>query len=333
LGLAICKQLVEMMNGNIGVDSIDGGGSSFWFTLAFESALAGALSTPRQQHRGQRRVVTVDGRPARILVAEDNAINRDVALAQLKNLGYEASAVANGAEAIVALQDGDYDLVLMDCEMPVMDGFAATTHIRRSDRANIPIIAITAGAMPADRDRCFREGMNDYLAKPVDLGQLAEALFRNLSGCTERSVALDAAQTVEIAVAQNQDYVFDVNGLLGRLMGDTQLAGVILRSFVREIPCQIERLRERLVERDQAGIRLQVHTLKGAAGTVAAARLYKVAIEMESTSAATLVDHCLEMMPRVIEEFLLFKNAVAQTEWIQIAAENDLQRNTDDYER
>jgi CheY-like chemotaxis protein len=102
-----------------------------------------------------------------------------VALAQLRKLGYEASAVADGAEAIEAVQRGVYDLVLMDCQMPVMDGFEATRCIRKSSAyPNIPIIAVTADAMSGDQDRCLSEGMNDYLAKPVDMGGLAEVRRR-----------------------------------------------------------------------------------------------------------------------------------------------------------
>ena len=102
----------------------------------------------------------------------------EVALAQLRKLGYQASAVTNGAEAVEAVQHGRYDLVLMDCQMPVMDGFEATRRIRGSVHPGIPIIAVTADAMPGDRDRCLSEGMNDYLAKPVELELLTDVLAK-----------------------------------------------------------------------------------------------------------------------------------------------------------
>ena len=119
-------------------------------------------------------------RPARILVAEDNATNQHVALAQLRKLGYEALAVNNGAEAVEKVQGGGYDLVLMDCQMPVMDGIEATHLIRQS--TGIPIVAMTAHAMPGDRDRFLSEGMDDYLAKPVELKQLVEVLAKWVPG-------------------------------------------------------------------------------------------------------------------------------------------------------
>jgi PAS domain S-box-containing protein len=179
LGLAICKQLVEMMGGTIGVDSQEGRGSTFWFTAALGLAAAPAGEEPSPEEDeggGGRRRTAPHARTARILVAEDNPVNREVAIAFLRKLGYKSSAVGNGAEAVEAVKDGDYDMVLMDCEMPVMDGFDATRRIRESIYPSIPIIALTASAMPVDRDRCLREGMTDYLAKPVDLQKLADVL-------------------------------------------------------------------------------------------------------------------------------------------------------------
>ena len=111
-------------------------------------------------------------------MAEDNATNREVALAQLRKLGCDAGAVTNGAEAVEAVRRGEYDLVLMDCQMPVMDGFEATRCIRCPSIRVLPIIAMTANAMPYDRERCLHEGMNDYLSKPVNLDRLADTLAR-----------------------------------------------------------------------------------------------------------------------------------------------------------
>jgi CheY-like chemotaxis protein len=121
---------------------------------------------------------------ARVLVAEDNPVNSMVILMQLKRLGYEASLVNTGAEAVEAVEQGSYDLVLMDCHMPVMDGIEATRRIRKSKHRDISIIALTASAMSEDRDRCLSEGMNDYLSKPLDLKRLKDALSRWLPGET-----------------------------------------------------------------------------------------------------------------------------------------------------
>ena len=188
LGLAISKQLVEMMGGTIGVDSREGNGSTFWFTAVFEPALpAGTILPPDASRENRRPADRIEARgkknDVRILVAEDNATNRTVALAQLRKLGYEADRRDNGAEAVEAVRRGGYDLVLMDCQMPVMDGYEATRRIRRSIHSGIPIIALTASAMSGDRDPCMAAGMNDYLSKPLDLGRLDEVLAKWLPAC------------------------------------------------------------------------------------------------------------------------------------------------------
>ena len=189
LGLSISKQLVEMMGGRIGLNSREGEGATFWFTVVFDTPVEPALASKpepagtgrRQPANGRCAVPPGVGRPrreARILVTEDNPINRLVLRAQLEKLGYQAHAVANGVEAVEAVQQGIYDLVLMDCQMPQMDGFEATRRLRESGSPHVPIVAITANAMAGDRERCIREGMNDYLSKPVELGPLAEVLER-----------------------------------------------------------------------------------------------------------------------------------------------------------
>lgn len=173
LGLAICKNLVELMGGTIGMESRIGEGSTFWFTVSFETA---ASAPPAS---GEGTVIrSHPARAMRILVAEDNQINRLVVLSQLKKLGYPAKAVVDGVEAVKAIAGGEFDLVLMDCEMPVMDGFEATRRIRESRQPRIPIIAVTAHAMSGDRDRCIAAGMDDFISKPLDMQLLSQMLAK-----------------------------------------------------------------------------------------------------------------------------------------------------------
>ena len=160
-----------------------GEGSTFWFTAVFEvpaePAKAAAIEGPASL---QAPGGVAEVRPeARILVAEDHPINRRVLLAQLEKLGCRARAVASGAEAVEAVEREEFDLVLMDCQMPGMDGFEATRRIRGSGRPDLPIVAVTADAMSGDRERCIREGMSDYLSKPIELCLLAEVLAKWLS--------------------------------------------------------------------------------------------------------------------------------------------------------
>ena len=319
LGLAISRQLVEMMGGTIGVDSRDGEGSTFWFTAVFAPALADPAPPAVEESRsGDRRAVEsrasrIEARGkktgVRILVAEDNTTNRMVALAQLQKLGYEADAAVDGAEAVEMVRCGSYDLVLMDCQMPVMDGFEATRQIRASIHAEIPIVALTASAMAGDCARCLAAGMTDYLAKPVDLLRLADVLERWVPSPGAQPVAEETAPDTTCDSGEEKP-VFDAAAFLERLAGDRQMAGIVLNGFLRDVPAQLAKLSERLDGDDSRGARLQAHTLQGAAATVAAGRLREVALAMEHAGEIGQLDGCRELLPHAAEEFERFKSAV-----------------------
>ncbi len=176
LGLAISRQLVELMEGKIGVETESGKGSTFWFTLTLPTQ--SPARTPGEEAPSQISLPLVRMSAKRVLVAEDNEINRRIALRILQKSGFEAEAVENGRLALEALQKTHYDLVLMDVQMPEMDGFEATMAIRKLDSAvrEIPIIAMTANAMAGDREKCLASGMDDYITKPVSVPLLRSKL-------------------------------------------------------------------------------------------------------------------------------------------------------------
>ena len=317
LGLSIGRQLVEMMGGRIGVASQEGVGSTFWFTVVCEVAVASRRQpSSGQPAAGSNPPPGADVPPApRILVVEDNATNREVLLAQLRKMGCAASAVLNGREAVEAVELGAFDLVLMDCQMPVMDGFEATRRIRSSAHAGIPIVAVTAGAMSDDRNRCLDAGMNDYLTKPLDMLRLRNALTRWLSESGISFPGTPHGTPHEPAADSRSRATFNADGLLRRVMGDRQLAGTVIKGFVQDVPQQLDNLRARLEATDAPGTRLQAHTLKGAAATVGAESLQALARAIERAGTAGQLAQCRELLPRLVAEFEQFKSALARAGW------------------
>ncbi len=176
LGLAICKRLVEIMDGRIGVESEPGHGACFWFTMRLREQPAGAPTgtTPPP--------IRTECPPLKILLTEDSKVNQQIALVQLRKLGHSADIASNGLEALEAISHKKYDLILMDCQMPEMDGYDATRRIRHLTDGNqaIPIIAMTAHAMQGDREICLAAGMDDYVTKPVRVADLDEAICRTI---------------------------------------------------------------------------------------------------------------------------------------------------------
>ena len=176
LGLAIVSQLVGIMDGDLGVESEVGKGSTFWFSAPFKTTDVSVKSKKNESLKDDR--LELD---AKILLVEDNPINQMVAQKMLEKLGITSKVANNGIEAIKHLTQESFDLVLMDCQMPEMDGFDATREVRQIgiksiNEKQIPIVAMTANVMSGDRERCIKVGMNDYIGKPVQLDKLEEVL-------------------------------------------------------------------------------------------------------------------------------------------------------------
>jgi len=178
LGLSISKQLVELMGGRIGINSVKGAGAEFWFAVSF-SRCAPEVQPQKVNDTAGDTAEFLRGR--NVLVVEDNELLRTLTVTQLKTLGVNARGAVHGVDAVEEFQQDNYDLIFMDCQLPLMDGFEATRRIREIEKetsSHTPIVALTAGAMKGDRERCMDAGMDDYLTKPASVAQLREKLIQ-----------------------------------------------------------------------------------------------------------------------------------------------------------
>lgn len=180
LGLSISRRLAELMGGQLDVTTTLGQGSTFWLEIPFDTLRQGEQLRSAAQTFAEIPLPQETEARGRVLLAEDNSVNQLVASEALRRLGYHVDIVGNGSEAVEAVKHSDYDLLFLDCHMPVMDGFEACRAIRRHEAAGqrLPIIAMTASALKGDREKCLEAGMDDYLPKPVRLNDLRMTIER-----------------------------------------------------------------------------------------------------------------------------------------------------------
>jgi len=300
LGLAISRQLAELMQGEAGVNSKEGQGSEFWFTalLGRQNAKGSAVS----HQRDQKILPSFKDCNARILLAEDNITNQQVALGILKKLGLFADTVANGVEALKALETIPYDLVLMDVQMPEMDGIEATKKIRNSGLKmhNIPIIAMTAHAMQGDRDFCLDAGMNGYVSKPIKPMTLADELAKWI-------VMAKPQEEFQKKTMDSRASIFDKQEFLNRLMNDRELAQTIITTFLDDMPRQIEALKLSVEQSNTENAATAAHRIMGAAGNVTGMTLHETAQAMEKAGKANDTEQLKLLMPELEKKFMELK--------------------------
>lgn len=220
----------------------------------------------------------------RILLAEDNFTNQQVALAILEKMGYRADAVANGVEALRALERLPYDLVLMDVQMPIMDGFAATANIRSGKATGIPkdliIVAMTAHAFAGYREQCLEAGMNDYLTKPVMPADLARILEKWLNRVDEKTGKTEMAPKLVQATSHDSE-VFDFEGLMLRFASDRAVVKRILDIFREDVAQELSALKISVAEGKLSAIVEHAHKIKGAAANVMANKISSIAHDLQ----------------------------------------------------
>ncbi|RQW27972.1 PAS domain S-box protein [Rhodobacteraceae bacterium CH30] len=265
LGLAISHRLAALMDGEVGVDSREGVGSTFWARVWLGRAVSGMPDAMPQEGDTAK---TLAG--ARILLAEDNVLNQQVAAELLARVGAVVEVVEDGAQALARVQQAPFDLVLMDMQMPVMDGMAATRAIRAlPGMAQLPILAMTASAMATDKAQCLAAGMNDHIAKPIEPASLYATLSHWL-----------APRPAQLPLAAYEG--FSPQDGLRRCGGNSALYLDLLRRFVDAEAGAAGEIAQALQQGDASRARLHAHSLRGVAGNLGAVALQEAATQLES---------------------------------------------------
>ena len=279
LGLAICKRIIALMGGKIGLHSEVGVGSTFWFEIVVpkqaKTVESAGDQVPPQQVAVQAAVPAMS-----LLLVEDSPVNREVGILQLEALGHRVETAEHGLNALEKLKGTRYDCVLMDCQMPEMDGYEATRAIRSGAEGvldpGVFIIAMTANAMPGDREKCLQAGMNDYVGKPVEERDLVRALRR---AHEHTLVKQDSGAVAEENVPQEEVVTPK------EAEEEPYFPARLVNMFVSETESRLQDLCRALVRCDTAEARRITHTIKGTAGNFRAQRLYGLAREMELRAA------------------------------------------------
>ena len=258
-------------------------------------------------------------RPLYILLAEDNPTNQRVAVHILKGFGHLVEVVSNGHQAFEAAQTGQFDLILMDVQMPEMDGLSATRKIRNleSEVREIPIIAMTAHAMVGDRERCLNAGMNDYTPKPVDREDLFAKIetWGNVGISESEGEPAPATNDLDTQASFKTKAVppIHVERALERFMGDTKFLSEVLTDFLKQLTDQVNRIREAIEEDDGSRLKLEAHTLKGAAANLEAGALRAAAERLEAMGESGHAHDATEEFTTLLGEIEVLRDFVHHT--------------------
>jgi len=269
----------------------------------------------QSHHRRKRELPQFD---ASVLVVDDNTINQTVAQGMLQKFGVQVEVASNGAEAIRHLEQRTYNLVFMDCQMPVLDGYNATQQIRDPDskvkQHDIPVIAMTANAMRGDREKCVDAGMDDYVSKPVDISKLTtilEAWLLHPEGLKVDKVMSEDAKS-DMQQPSQDAAIFDYEGMSSRLCDDVDLIRAVTEAVLEEMPDQIEQLRSLISagEVEQAGA--QAHKIKGAASNVGGVTLSAQALKLEQAGKLGELSILQEGIDELENSFTHLQSAMKQ---------------------
>ncbi|HEY1921834.1 MAG TPA: ATP-binding protein [Tepidisphaeraceae bacterium] len=323
LGLAISQRITEMMGGLMSVQSEEGNGSTFSFTAQLQTRAPNPSETRAQSAPQLEEQALADASPLhgmKILLAEDHEINQMVAGEILSRAGSQVTIAANGQEALEAVQRGAFDLVLMDCQMPVLDGLEATRRIRKYESdskpgAHIPIIALTANAIKGDRELCLAAGMDGYVTKPIEAAEVINTIQALcLKDRPQPAVPSPGPAPSQDAAAQANPadgLAVDFNALRRRCLGNRKLAAKALETFAATIGSYVDTLTQNLKNGDAKSAATAAHKIKGAAGNVSAQQVLRIAAELEELSKKEVLDQTQHVVAELQTEIKRVQQFVA----------------------
>lgn len=305
LGLVISSKIAKLMGGSLEAESSPGIGSTFTLTILDFHGSGGQVESGEEKpsHRGSDAML--EG--LNVLIAEDNQVNRLVLDQILLKHGCRVTCVENGRAAVEEISNGKFDLVLMDCHMPVLDGFEATLEIRRlaAPLCDLPILAITANALPQIKDYCFRCGMNGYVSKPFSAETLKAAIVRCLSG------AGAAAIERQTSTPANENIDVDQQALIERIGKSGDVMKRVVHLFLEDCTKSLTQLRQCYDNNDMAQAALVAHSLKGSSALAGAARIQNAAMEAEQAALDANREYLGKVLEIIEECFKKYKSAVA----------------------
>ena len=294
LGLSISKRLIEMMGGEIWVESQENKGSTFGFTIPVElSKLAKLETKAADTATPSDTIISADTQPIplHVLVAEDNIVNQKVIMHMLEKLGCKVTAVPDGQKAVAAMQENDFDLVLMDCQMPIMDGYEATKQIRSLDasKRGIKIIALTANAFIEEKEKCIMSGMDEHLSKPIEFQKLSQTLRTLVKNTVTKS-------TIEAdSLTQRLETLLKTIG--------EQAINDIIAAFLQDTPKYITLLENSIAKKDYHSLKKTAHSLKGSFGNIGALNLMHDCEALEVLTGSTAnsgdLDKCAVLINKI----------------------------------
>jgi signal transduction histidine kinase/CheY-like chemotaxis protein/HPt (histidine-containing phosphotransfer) domain-containing protein len=308
LGLVISRQLIEMMDGNINVKSEKGKGTEFCFSLVFEKcndteiASLAAISDDKSVVSDINVLKNIN-----ILLVDDVVANQKVAMRYLSKYGCHTHIASNGIEALEMLETGGYDIVLMDVQMPEMDGIEATKIIRASNNTkiqhDIPVIAMTAHAMKGDKERFIEIGMNDYVSKPFQEAELVSALQRNIQAGEKTIVPTEASNIIKKTDTGNQQKIIDFEKIVESFDNDKTFIENLLSDILKDSKARINHILTAVKEDNYQDILLHAHSVKSMAGSVFAHKLSHAAYNVEATIKKEMTDNIDSMVSELTAQF------------------------------